>query len=107
LNGGFGKSYNILREDLLIQSPLTAELVHNELYCLSEIASLDPDFANLVANRYFHGKSYDWELSGLDAFGFDFSHKEHSLRVELDTPAQDIKGLIAAYKRLLMEIREN
>lgn len=107
LNGGFGKSYNILREELLIQSPLTAELALNELYCLSEVASLDPDFSNVMANKYSHGKSYNWELSGLDASGIDFAHGEHIVRVELDEPAQDTKGLIAAFKKLLMEIREN
>ncbi|MBB1250393.1 hypothetical protein [Rhizobium sp. G21] len=107
LNGGFGKSYNILREELLIRSPLTSDLATNELYYLSKVASLDPQLANLLANAYSHVKSYNWELSGIDASGIDLAQGEHLVRIELDEAAQDVKGLIAAYKNLLMEIREN
>jgi putative heme iron utilization protein len=107
LNGGFGKSYHILREELLIQSPLTAELALNELHYLSEVASLDPELATLFANKYSAVKSYNWELSGLDASGIDLAHSEQLIRIELEEPAQDAKGLIAAYKQMLMEIREN
>jgi heme iron utilization protein len=107
LNGGFGKSYNILREDLLIYSPLTAELALSELHYLSKVASLDPDLANLLANKYSIVKSYNWELSGMDACGLDIAHGEHLVRIELEEPTQDLKGLIAIYEQMLMEIREN
>ncbi|MCV3764886.1 HugZ family protein [Rhizobium sp. TRM95796] len=107
LNGGFGKSYNILRGDLLIHSSLTSDIAANELYYLSQVASLDPDLANLLANAYSHVKSYNWELAGIDACGMELSHGEHLVRIELEEAAQDLKGLIASYEKMLMEIREN
>ncbi|WP_137155711.1 pyridoxamine 5'-phosphate oxidase family protein [Rhizobium sp. FKL33] len=107
LNGGFGKSYKILREDLLIRSPLTADLAINELHYLAQVAAIDPQLANLFANKYCAVKSYNWELSGMDASGLDLAHREHLVRIELEKAAQDIKGLIAEYKNMLMEIREN
>lgn len=107
LNGGFGKSYKILREELLIHSSLTPELADNELHYLARVAALDPELPNLFANKYSAVKSYDWELAGLDASGIDLANSVHLVRIELEQPAQDIKWLIASYKKMLMEIREN
>jgi len=104
LNGGFGKAYKISRNELYISSTLNAEIAKDELHILARVASLSPDAANLLANKFSAEKSYNWEFTALDAAGIELAHNEHILRIELDRVAEDIKGLIVEYENMLMEI---
>lgn len=105
LNGGFGRAYNILADDLRIQSPAIRDVASQELQLLSDLSAIREGVADLIVKRFFNEKSENWAIVSLDAAGLDLARKQQLLRFELAAPVTRVNGLIAEYSKILMDIR--
>lgn len=105
LNGGFGKAYGILGDDLFINSPAVCDIANLELQLLAEMNSIDTGIVASLMKHFFKEKTDDWRAVGLDADGVDLARKEHLKRFELDNSVTDASGLIALYSNILKDIR--
>ena len=107
LNGGFGRAYNILGGELIIDSPFNHELFSHEVYFIAEIEKLGCNTPDLLAKAYFKEKTGNWTISGIDADGVDLARRETIHRLEFVKRVTDSNGLIAEYSKLLMELPKN
>jgi len=107
LNGGFGRAYIISSENLIIDSELTDYIRTHELRLIDEIEKSGCNLVNRFTQHYFHEKTGNWYISGLDAEGMDIARKEKVHRVDLPEPVREANGLIVAYSNVLKYQAEN
>jgi len=107
LNAGFGRAYNILGDELIIDSPFTHALHTHEEYFIAEIEKLGCNTPDLLAKHYFKEKTGNWSISGIDADGVDLARRETIHRLEFVKRVTDSNGLIAEYSRILMDMPQN
>ena len=107
LNGGFGRAYIISGEDLVIDSPLNGYLGVQELQIIEDIARRRGEGADALARHYFHEKTDNWCINGIDAEGLDLARKEKSRRIDFTNRVSDLNGLIEEYSNLLNRCGEN
>lgn len=101
LNGGFGKAYNILSNELKISSPANFEIATQELQILETMNSRDESVADLLVMHFFKEKTANWKITGLDAAGLEFARKEQLLRLEFKHPAVSVNGLIEICENII------
>lgn len=104
LNAGFGRAYNILGEELIIDSPFTRTLCTQEEHFIAEIGKLGCNTPDLLAKHYFKEKTGNWSIISIDADGVDLARRETIHRLEFVKRVTDANGLIAEYARTLMDM---
>ena len=107
LNGGFGRAYIISSENLIIDSELTEYISTHELRLIDEVEKSGCNLVDRFTQHYFHEKTGNWYISGLDAEGLDIARKEKVHRVDLPEPVREANGLIVAYSNVLKYEAEN
>ena len=107
LNGGFGRAYIISGEELKLVSELTGYIGAHELQIIEAIEKSGCNLVDEFAKRYFHEKTGNWYISGVDAEGMDIARKEKVHRVDLPEPAREANGLIVAYSNVLKYKSQN
>jgi len=107
MNAGFGRAYNILGDELIIDSPFTRALCTQEEHFIAEIEKLGCNVADLLAKHYFKEKTGNWSIIGIDADGLDLARRETIHRLEFVKRVTDSNGLIAEYSKVLMDLPRN
>lgn len=101
LNGGFGRAYMISSNDLVINSPHNDYIGTQELRMIGEIEEAGCNLVDNFVKHFFHEKTGNWYISGIDAEGMEIARKEKVYRVDLPEPVLDANGLIVAYSNIL------
>lgn len=91
LNGGFGKAYMLEAEQLLTNSPAIDAVAAMEPSVVEHMNKDHADAVSLYATYY--GKASEpasgWEMTGIDAEGFDLVAGERCVRIFFDKPLQE------------------
>lgn len=106
LNGGFGKAYHLIPEDFLIASPAMEALADMEESAIEQMNGDHRDAVTLCAHKLAGGKGAKWNVSGIDAAGFDLLGADTLLRIEFDAPLQDADQLAEEMADLAKRARQ-
>lgn len=102
LNGGFGKAYALEADQLLTRGRVIDAIAAMEPGAVEHMNQDHAETVNLYAKYY--GKASEpergWEMTGIDAEGFDLMAGEKSLRIFFREPLQEA----AEVRRLLVEM---
>lgn len=107
LNGGFGKAYHLRAEDFLIKSAASDPLAELET---SAVEHMNNDHADAVAvyARILAGqKTGKWNMSAIDAAGFELISGDRLARIEFDAVLQDSSRLAPTLAELARVARES
>ncbi len=105
LNGGFGKAYELERDDLI--APAVGELVDMEADTVAHMNVDHSDAIRLFAVELANRTSGPWELACVDAEGFDLIHAEDVARVWFDPPLRSADELRPRFVALAKRLRAN
>jgi heme iron utilization protein len=86
LNGGFGKAYQLERDELVPALAANAELAAGEQPALDHMNSDHRDVLDVYARAFAKAEGGGWIMTGIDAEGFDLVHGEDARRVFFDPP---------------------
>ncbi len=86
LNGGFGKAYQLTRDDLLFAGTVNDELASSEQSALDHMNADHRDAVDIYARAFAKADVDGWAMSGIDAEGFDIVLGEDSRRIFFDSP---------------------
>ncbi len=90
LNGGFGRAYELSREDILNANPANAELAEAEMNALEHMNDDHSEVVGLYAEFFAKAPAGNWRLVGIDAEGIDIVDGDDVRRIwfetELTTP---------------------
>jgi putative heme iron utilization protein len=106
LNGGFGKAYELAREDLVLDIAGAEGLVAAEE---GAIAHMNEDHAGAVvlyATALAGETPGPWRLTGIDPEGIDLTAAERTARVAFASPVASAEGLHAAMMELAKRARD-
>lgn len=105
-NGGFGKAYEMTRDDLLAEAD--ADLASMEAGAVAHMNEDHLDAIALYAADIAHSKDGDWKLVCIDLEGFDLTSGDDVARVWFDPPlrsADELRPrLVALAKRARTEL---
>lgn len=107
MNGGFGRAYIFSGSELIIRSALNDYLSACELQIREQVEGLGCNVANQIARDYFHEKTGNWYISGLDAEGLEVAYKSKLHRLQSIGCAETVNGLIAEFSNILNCQSEN
>ncbi|MCA1442839.1 HugZ family protein [Ensifer sp. IC4062] len=100
LNGGFGRAYALMAEDLAIASPAAAALAEMEDSAIDHMNADHADAVKYYAVTHCRAPDSDWKIVGIDAAGLDLSDGDQLRRLEFQTPLQDVTELRPLLKKL-------
>jgi putative heme iron utilization protein len=107
LNGGFGKAFHLVDEDLLIKSRAVDAISRDEESLIERLNAYSDILSDLHLKGSVTGKSGAWKIVGLDASGIDFAQKEQLSRIELAQPVEDREGAEQLYLNVLKSLARN
>ncbi|MDQ6436811.1 HugZ family protein [Mesorhizobium sp. LHD-90] len=93
LNGGFGKAYNLTRDDILTASAATETLSTSEQGAVDHMNSDHRDAIDLYATHFARAQGKGWAMTGIDAEGFDLASGDEVRRIFFDSPLQQASDL--------------
>ncbi|MFY0690484.1 MAG: HugZ family protein [Paracoccaceae bacterium] len=104
-NGGFGKAYEMTRDDLI--APVNAELEALEQEAVAHMNADHPDAIALYASRLPNRAEGAWTLACIDTEGLDLTASDAVARIWFDPPlgsAEELRPrLVAMAKRARTE----
>jgi putative heme iron utilization protein len=106
LNGGFGKAYNLAREDLLAMGPAVADLAEAEQSAVDHMNSDHIDAVSAYAHHFAKAEGSGWVLTGLDVDGMDLANGDDVRRVLFPAPLAEAGQLRALLVSLARQARE-
>ncbi|WP_136660177.1 DUF2470 domain-containing protein [Nitratireductor sp. XY-223] len=89
LNGGFGKAYQLVPGDFLIASPALESLAEMEESAIEHMNGDHADAVEVYARVLAGEKTGKWQISGIDAAGFELVSGDRLVRVEFDAVLED------------------
>lgn len=98
LNGGFGKAFNLTRDDMLCAASTSAEFAEGEQSALNELnENHGPEIA-YIAQKFFKAGSNNgpFKVTGLDPDGADISSGDIVLRHAFSRSVDSLREAVAA-----------
>lgn len=106
LNGGFGKAYALIADDLLLQSPSLEAIAGAEQSAVEHMNSDHADAVNRLARHYGNQKEdLPWVMTGIDVEGFDLVAGERVLRIFFDEPLSQPADMHKVLVKMSVEAR--
>jgi putative heme iron utilization protein len=99
LNGGFGKAYQLTRDDLVPVLAANAGLADAEQPALDHMNADHGAAIDVYARAFARGAGSGWTMTGLDAEGIDLALGDDVRRVFFDSPlasADDVRQALVA-----------
>jgi heme iron utilization protein len=81
LNGGFGRAYNLTRNDLISEGPALEALAESEQSALDHMNADHRDAIAIYAHHFTKAEGNDWTLTGLDLEGMDIASGDTIRRI--------------------------
>ena len=107
LNGGFGKAYELVAEDLISKSDGNDRLSDMEADVIEHMNSDHADAVDLIANHLAGGNGNGWRMIGLDAEGLDLNREGTFTRAWFDQTldeSADVRAVLVAMTRAARDI---
>lgn len=92
LNAGFGRAYAIPGSDLMINSPLSKEILAKERVLLEELNSNRNAIAKFV-DGHARGDAQGWLATGIDAAGVDLALGDELYRSDYAQPLENLSDI--------------
>jgi putative heme iron utilization protein len=106
LNGGFGKAYRLMRDDLMSDAAVARDL---ERSGPGAVAHMNEDHRDAIAlyARHFAGiaEPLDWRMTGIDPDGFDLMAGDRAARLFFAEPLASGADMRAALVQMAREAR--
>ncbi len=102
LNGGFGKAYNLTRDDLLVTGRTVEDLAQSEQSAVDHMNADHLDAVEIYATYYAGAESAGWRISGIDIDGMDLVSGDRCERVDFParlTSAGDLRRVLVEMAR--------
>lgn len=106
LNGGFGRAYALVPEDLLTDMTGLEGLMGFEAGAVDHMNADHADAVALYARAFCKAPAGDWVLTGLDPEGLDLALGDRVERLWFDAPLTAAEELRPLLLRLAKEARE-
>lgn len=102
LNGGFGKAYNLMRDDLLATGGVVHDLASSEQSAVDHMNADHLDAVEIYATHYARAEPGGWRISGVDIDGIDLVSGDRCERVDFParlTGAGDLRRVLVEMAR--------
>jgi putative heme iron utilization protein len=86
LNGGFGKAFELTREDLLSDAAVASALAPIEQGAVQHMNEDHADAVSLYARHFAGAGEAEWQLTGIDPDGLDIAAGDQVRRVFFPSP---------------------
>ena len=106
LNGGFGKAYQLGREELVPEFAANKELASAEQPALDHMNSDHRDAIDVYARAFAGAEGDGWVMTGIDAEGFDLMRGEDARRVFFEAPLAGAAALRETLVAMAVEGRK-
>ena len=106
LNGGFGKAYELVAEDILAEDSDFEQLSEMESGVIEHMNSDHADAVNLIANHFAGGAGNGWRITGLDPEGLDLYREGQFLRAWFDEAITDGNAIRTVLVDMTKKARE-
>ena len=105
LNGGFGRAYELTREDVLTPIVGARGLVAAEAEAVAHMNADHAEAIGLYATRLLGEPEGAWRMTGCDPEGCDLALGDRVARLDFPEPVRDASGLRMVLVRLANEAR--
>jgi putative heme iron utilization protein len=105
LNGGFGRAYELDREDLVLDLAGAQGLLAAEEGAISHMNEDHAEAVGLYATKLAGEAPGPWRITGIDPEGIDLAAAERMARVAFASPVTSAEGLHAAMMELAKQAR--
>ncbi len=106
LNGGFGRAYELTRDDLITPVEAAEGLIAAEESVIAHMNADRAEAVQLYATRLAGEEAGPWRLTGIDPEGMDLTAGERTARIAFPAPVTSAEGLHAMMLRLAQEARK-
>ncbi|WP_245566219.1 HugZ family protein [Stappia stellulata] len=106
LNGGFGKAYELMPSDLLLERTGLAEFMEIEAPAIAHMQADHADAVRLYAQELARAGEGAWSLSSLDPQGLDFVDGDRVARLAFEPPLVRAEELRPRLVDLAKQARE-
>lgn len=106
LNGGFGKAFQLGREELVPALAANAGLATAEQPALDHMNSDHRDAVDVYAHAFARAEGGGWTMTGIDAEGFDLILGEDARRVFFEAPLAAASALRETLVQMASEGRK-
>jgi heme iron utilization protein len=89
LNGGFGRAYQLVADDLVLDLASCSGILAQEADILAHMNDDHADAIALYATKLLHGDAGPWRMTGLDPGGCDLVCNDMALRLPFTEPVSD------------------
>ncbi|PSJ53675.1 HugZ family protein [Pseudaminobacter soli (ex Li et al. 2025)] len=103
LNGGFGRAYNLTRDELVTESPALEALAESEQSALDHMNADHRDAIAVYAHHFAKAESNDWTLTGFDPEGMDLASGDTIKRIFFPrklTDADELRKILIEMARI-------
>ncbi|MDH6234908.1 putative heme iron utilization protein [Mesorhizobium soli] len=100
LNGGFGRAYNLTRNDLISEGPALEALAESEQSALDHMNADHRDAIAVYAHHFAKAEGNDWTLTGLDLEGMDLASGDTIRRIFFPRKLTDA----GEFRKILIEM---
>ncbi|MGY6706952.1 MAG: HugZ family pyridoxamine 5'-phosphate oxidase [Rhizobiaceae bacterium] len=105
LNGGFGKAYRLMRDELLSDQTVAGALANVEAGAVAHMNADHGDAIALYARHFGKANGGAWTLTGIDPDGFDLALGEKVLRIGFPSALKDAGEMRGALVAMAAESR--
>ena len=106
LNGGFGRAYELTRDDVLTSVEGAEELIAAEEGAVEHMNADHADAVALYATRLLGLPEGAWRVTGIDPEGCDLALGDRTARLPFPAPVRSPRALRATLVRLAGEARQ-
>lgn len=105
LNAGFGKAFDLTREDLINANPANEELAAAEARAIAHMNDDHAEAVGLYAEYFAKAPAGNWRLVGIDAEGIDIADGDDIRRVWFETELSSAHDMHMTLVRMAGEAR--
>lgn len=105
LNAGFGKAFDLTRDDLISTNPANAELAAAEASAVGHMNEDHAEAVGMYAEYFAKAPAGNWRLAGVDAEGIDLISGDDVRRVWFATDLSSAKDMHTTLVRMAGEAR--
>ncbi len=107
LNGGFGKAFELMRGDLILEGAAVDALAAAEAGAIEHMNADHGEAIDLYARMFGKSEGSGWSLTGLDVEGLDLVRRDEVLRIGFAPALAGADQLRPRLVEMAREAREN
>lgn len=105
LNGGFGKAFELSKDDMLIKSNAMNDLAQIEGSAIDHMNADHQEAIDLYASSVTGKTEKNWHIATIDCQGMELAKSDQLIRIELDEELQSADALRTTLAKLADKLR--